>query len=439
MYEINSLFFYKAQFMVELLVAETLFLLPLKRRKKFVLRALSSCLLLIGLAFAFPIFTYHFYYQSFMFFALALLSTLALFFCFDESFMNMLFVTVAGYSVQHLAYSIYQFVMVSTLLDGGESLKVYGSEQASLDCLSMTIYLSIYLIIYFFSYFLFGKLMKKQSDFYISNVWLFLLLIFFFISSSFLNSIMVEYCDPIRDQIPLIVMTVYSIINSILVITLQFKLKDEKKAKKELELIKHLWKEDKEHYELAKENISLINIKCHDLKHQIHNLNGGFDQKAIQEIEHSIMIYDSVTKTGNDALDVVLSEKFLFCKKNGISLTYIVDGEALSFISEYNIYSLFGNALDNAIEYLMQVKDPNQRFIRLNVKKINNSLLIHIENYYEGTIASFKDGLPRTTKGDENYHGFGLKSIERIAMEYNGQMFVKTQDSLFSLDILIPC
>ena len=137
-------------------------------------------------------------------------------------------------------------------------------------------------------------------------------------------------------------------------------------------------------------------------------------------------------------MDVLLSEKRLLCGKENISLTYVVDGKALSFISESDIYSLFGNALENSIDYLKGIEDKSKRFIRLSVKPIEKNLVIHVENYYEGKDLSFIDGLPKTTKGDENYHGFGLKSIKEIVSLYSGDFFIKTKNHLFIVDALIP-
>ena len=290
---------------------------------------------------------------------------------------------------------------------------------------------------YIIIYLMFKKNLKKDEEFYVTNTWLFLLVIFMFISAIVLNSIMIYKYDAKTNQISLIVTFIYSVISCLLVLVVQFKLKEVKKTKKELEIVQHLWKEDREHYDLAKENIKLINIKCHDLKHQIHNLaENKVNPKALKEIEKSVMIYDSIVKTGNDALDVLLSEKSLFCNENKISLTYIVNGKSLSFMQDYDIYSLFGNALDNAIEYLLNVEE-DKRFIRLNVNTFGDNLVIHIENYFDGEL-SYDNGLPKTTKQNKDYHGFGLVSIKTIVENYHGDLFIKNSGKLFIINILIP-
>ena len=49
----------------------------------------------------------------------------------------------------------------------------------------------------------------------------------------------------------------------------------------------------------------------------------------------------------------------------------------------------------------------------------------------------FEDGLPQTLK-DKEWHGFGMKSMNRIVSSYGGVMTVTAKDGLFSLDMLMP-
>ena len=70
-----------------------------------------------------------------------------------------------------------------------------------------------------------------------------------------------------------------------------------------------------------------------------------------------ISIYDSMLKTGNEALDVIFAEKSLVCRKNDIKLNCMIDGAKLSFMENTDIYALFGNLMDNAIEAIEKLKD----------------------------------------------------------------------------------
>ena len=64
-------------------------------------------------------------------------------------------------------------------------------------------------------------------------------------------------------------------------------------------------------------------------------------------------------------------------------------------------------------------------------------VVIHLENNFEGSLTFF-DGLPQTTKGDKNYHGFGMRSMQMIAEKYRGTAAVLNKDGIFNLNITIP-
>ncbi len=115
----------------------------------------------------------------------------------------------------------------------------------------------------------------------------------------------------------------------------------------------------------------------------------------------------------------------------------MIDGSKLLFMEESDIYSIFGNALDNAIEYLTKDVKEDRRFIRISSFCDKGLFIIHIENYFEGTL-KIADGLPSTTKNDKTIHGYGLKSMKMICESYNGEMLVNTGNNMFSIDITFP-
>ena len=208
----------------------------------------------------------------------------------------------------------------------------------------------------------------------------------------------------------------------------------------ELSLQQQLWQRHKAQFEMSKENIEIINQKCHDLKHQVAALKHIQDperrDEVIDSLQESVMIYDSILKTGNEVLDTVLTEKSLLCRQKEIALTCIADGKLLSFLDAVDIYTLFGNALDNAIEAAQHLP-REERMIDLQVRQKAGLILICITNRFAGTI-ELGGNLPKTSKEDKFYHGFGLKSIQTVAEKYDGILTLKMEDSLFRLRIAIP-
>lgn len=437
MYEINNFFFYKVIVLIQILIAQFIFLYKSKKRYNFIIRFILIHILLVCLTIALPVISYEARYTSILFIFIYLMTVVGQFFIYKIKFLTLLYLTSAGYITQHLSYSAVQIIVIASGLDLNSSLGMYGSGSIeSVNYFALAINIEVFFIVYFLTYHLFASKIK-QKDFYIDKKWIFFLSGFFAFSSIVLNSFVVNSDLASENVDYILISTLYSLCISFLSLLFYYQLISAKKAEYQRDIIKKMWLDDKEHYKIAKENIDIINIKCHDLKHQIRKISeiSSLDTNYIKEIENSIMIYGSVLKTGNDALDVVLAEKSLLCNKKKISLTGIINGEKLKFIEESDIYSLFGNALDNAIEYLIKIDNFEHRFIRIQSRDEKGIFIIRIENYLEKPIF-LKDGLPVTTKEDKSLHGFGTKSMKMIVESYGGDFFVSQENNLFSINII---
>lgn len=196
----------------------------------------------------------------------------------------------------------------------------------------------------------------------------------------------------------------------------------------------------KDQFQLSSKCIDTINRKSHDLKHQIAALRLVRDddarEESLRQIEQSALLYDTNISTGNEVLDTVLREKAIQCETEQISWTCLADGKALAFLSPIDLYTLAGNALDNAIEASLRLP-PERRAIRVILRQEYGSAFLQIVNFYD-RLGEVQDGLPKTIKADSSQHGFGLPSIREIVNRYDGVLDIETADHLFSLNILIP-
>ena len=206
----------------------------------------------------------------------------------------------------------------------------------------------------------------------------------------------------------------------------------------ESRLTEQMMREREQQYQASRENIDAINVKCHDIRHQIRALGGrgAVDPAALEDIAREVNVYDASFDTGNEALDTILTEKALVCSQAGIRLTCIADGSALSFLTPAELYALFGNMLDNAIEAVAGLPEDD-RAISLRIQEKFGMAGIHMENRYAGEM-SFSDGLPQTTKGDTANHGFGMRSMRGIVARHGGTMTVRAKDGVFSINVLLP-
>lgn len=226
------------------------------------------------------------------------------------------------------------------------------------------------------------------------------------------------------------------------ILYLQHELFRKSAIRQELDMLNHLWVQQRDQYDLAKENIALINQKCHDLKHQIQAMRVMFSderrEEYFKEMEQSVRIYEVLAKTGNEVLDTVLTEKSLYCEANGIQAHCVADGSLLSFMDPVDLYTIFGNALDNAIESVRDSEDREKRIIDVLVYAEKQMLVIQIINPVSGALRFDSEGLPMSTKVNDGYHGFGLKSIRHTVKRYGGFLTVKVENGCFYLQILLP-
>lgn len=232
----------------------------------------------------------------------------------------------------------------------------------------------------------------------------------------------------------LLVIHIFAVMINILLAFFLFILTTVKKQESDIEIYKELLKDKENQYLLEKSVLDTISIKYHDIKHILNLYKDKIDETAFQELHDTVSKFSGFIKTGNDVIDTVLTQKGFICVKNNINFSCILNGENYSYLSPSEIYSLFGNALDNAIEASLSLKEED-RFISIVEKEFGEYSNIKITNNYEGNI-HFDNGLPKTKK-DRNLHGYGVRSIKLIAEKYDGRVFFVTEDNIFILDLFL--
>lgn len=240
-----------------------------------------------------------------------------------------------------------------------------------------------------------------------------------------------------RDDGIYTVFVCFDLVNCMFMMELLREIVDRLGAEEDNAIMQRLLEQQKKQLESSKDTIDLINVKTHDLKKRLISFGEQLNSEEIDELNELVVIYDSSVDTGNESLDVVLKQKALLCERRHIQFDRMIDGACLSFMKPVDIYSLFGNAIDNALEALEDMSDVSRRYINVSVRNNRGMVAIRFENPYRGSIV-FKDGLPHTTKGDEQYHGFGTLSIRMTAERYHGYMSITADGGVYVLTIVIP-
>lgn len=424
------------QFPFQLLISEVIFLLDVPKRKHFVPRLVFCLSLQIVLGALWEPALTHLIPQSLfqyvlLYFGYALLTMIPILGSFDIGIQELIFILAGGYATEHMTFALSRIVL--HLIHGRYQL--YGS----LLHLLITRYL-IYVLGAAVIYLLIIRTKKKEnklrdSDFRIAVLGFIIMV--FAIGFSVYWSYPQEYSGT---RIGEFICPAYSFLCCALVLLMEYYVLRENSMKREHEIVEQLLQISTAQQKSSKEAIDIINIKCHDLKHQIKALAKMEDDKSragyLQEIRDAVSIYDAAYHTGCSALDYVLREKTLIFNERKIEFSCMAEGKMISYMTSADVYALMGNALDNALERVMKEKE-GERIISFQIKHHNDMMLLHLENRCSRKLG-FENGMPVTEKKDKTRHGFGVKSMCYIVKKYNGELFMTVQDGKFNLDILFP-
>lgn len=452
MYDVSStLFWYRLVFTGELILAELLTSYRLYRRKNFVLRVAGAIAICLGAAFAVPVVSNGAAWMSLMFLAIFAATLGALKLCFDERMSKILLCAVLAYTMQHIAYQLNDAVMTLTGAyrtdnpydpygNSAFAILLYGYSGMTYvagNPFTIMMYAYIYGMIYFFGYLIVKKRLGDGSNFQPGNMKMFWLAVMILFFDVVISAVIMQYSSRNLDVFYAVLLDAYNIACCLFAILLLLGIIRGDKLQSDLVTVEKMWNEKKEQYAITKDSIDLINRKCHDLKHQLRRADGSIaDEGLVREIEDIVTDFDASVRTGNEALDIIVTEKSRLCNRKKIRLCCMADGKKLSFMRSSDLYALFGNIIDNAIE-AVSVLDEDKRTISLSVSEKSGFIVINIYNRYDGEL-SFESGLPRTTKSDESMHGFGMKSVQATCEKYGGSMSIRTDKNVFNLNIIIP-
>lgn len=423
---INNLF--------EMFLCTLLFCWYFKRKKQFVLRLVTCLLISFGVTLlAAYIRTNHptLFTRFMSSFLMTALPLLPLFVCFEENVSEKLICWCGGIAAMQASAAIVSFIYAAFGVDDSTSISFFPVPNETLDWL---LYYGMHLALYVLCSLVFSRRKRTQSD-KTSMRNIVLLSVFALLMVIVITNMNREYESD--SFISRMLVKALLLVCFCFILVLRTGIFAQSAIKRELEIMDQLLYEEKKQYENVKNNVDVINMKCHDLKRRLTDLEGKLTQQEIEALKSAIQIYDSNIRTGNEILDVLLYEKQLLCEKEHISLSCMADGACLDFLSASHLYSLLGNALDNAIEAAREVKDDGKRTVSLVVKKSASLTEINVGNYYDGDCRII-DGIPQTKKADKVHHGFGTKSIRYIAKLYGGEVSFTAQNGMFYLGILFP-
>lgn len=192
-----------------------------------------------------------------------------------------------------------------------------------------------------------------------------------------------------------------------------------------------------EYYENKRIDEQRVRSIYHDLKNhllllqtQIHHQES---EQMLSSLQEQIQSYENYYKTGNEFLDIILRDKAEKARQLHIDFSIMLHMEDATFLAPLDISTIFGNALDNAMEASEKLP-VHERLITAKSNRIRDMLFIVIEN-------NTAEPLPhdrQTSKPDNFLHGHGLQNIKKASEKYGGECYVEDSNGRFSLKIVIP-
>lgn len=439
------------EFLFELYVFYVMFLCKLHRKKKFGLRVGLSTLAVVVVAFGvaalYTVFGETLWGRILIYLFLFSLTAAQCKLLFDESFWTVVFCCSIAYAAQNLVYKLYLFQYYFGKLAG-----VYDfAPGVAGTVLYRLMYYTVFAVLSACVYFLLARQIYTRLSYHRLNYK-------FFVAAFLILGVTVILCS-MEDlfferagmgvsqsniQMSLLFLlrqtgNALSAVCSGTILLLMFKTLEQRDLLQTVERLQHAIRQSEQQYHISKDTIKMINIKCHDIKYKLDAAVGesGMPPDRFDDLRQSIAIYDCNIETGNKILNVLFTEKSLYCERNGISLSCMIDGARLNFIQPGDLYCLFGNIADNALEAVVKIPDKEKRVINIVGKAKDNMVVVQAENFFVGDV-KLSDGLPLTTKDDTDYHGFGMQSMRMIAHKYGGELIVKTDGDVFTLTLLFP-
>lgn len=428
MYEYSKIvfFIYKLfgnEFTLQMFLFALLYIPVLKKRKLFYVRYPACWLIVIGLQ-VLRTFGYLPIPDAVNYFLIVLMLAATNFICFQSNAMQALFVSVCIYGSQHIISNIaYIFIYLLIWLKGNWDLfQYYIVAMPVITAAGMAA-----------TYFLPVRQLKKKEKLKFNNLVVYYEAIAFVIVATTFSHYG-RYAIMWSPEGLVYLLTIASFFTAS-TMSIGFMNISKTSLEEENAILQELLHKDEQRYEQAKLSNEKIQIKYHDMKRRTHQ--GIVDYESLKEVEPDSEILKSTYFSGNRALDVILSEKALMCERLGINFICTADGQAVNFMKPHHIYSLVGNALENAIESLKDEQDEAVKELTVEIVRREGTCIFKTENFVREKV-EISDGIPVTNKSDKENHGFGVKSMRNIVLTYGGQISFYEQNNIFTMLAIIP-
>lgn len=207
--------------------------------------------------------------------------------------------------------------------------------------------------------------------------------------------------------------------------------------------------------ELAFENIRIMQKNSNDLREWRHDLlhhltvlkslqRDGSTERFDSYLSHLTAELEAIPPlqyTVHPVINAILSIELSRAKEEGIQVETKVSVPGQIPIADNDLCSLLMNMLTNAREACGRMKTDSRRWMRVTLHIRGNYLYVGVENSKTGPIVMDPDtNICRTTKADEETHGYGMRAMENVVRRYHSKLRIEYTEDTFSVSsaLLLP-
>lgn len=279
--------------------------------------------------------------------------------------------------------------------------------------------------------------------------------VYLFLGSFFVSSLLLllflYYLSVTVDMTPraagiMIVCSILFFVSNILVFVAYQYVQNLNKEYLSLELMRQKGKSDREYYKLLKEHYEDQRVLIHDIRNHLEILRQIADKqqdlesiKYITELEEMPALRKKMVYCENSVLNAILVHYAGICEERNILFCANIGNGTTDFMDGSDVTALLGNLLSNAVE-ASEASERAEIDLSIEIRQPQKVFALILTNTCGISPTEGKDGKYITQKTDNEHHGIGLKSVQRVMKKYHGfiQQYYDPDAHTFHTTLMIP-
>lgn len=184
-----------------------------------------------------------------------------------------------------------------------------------------------------------------------------------------------------------------------------------------------------------------MSILRHDMRHRIALIRELIEEEKLREVFALLDDTDDKLEKSRSTRyceNVYINAALAMCGRKaedaGIKLTVRADIRENIAVDVHNLAVVISNLVENGINACGRLTGSEKKYIDIVARDTGSSLIISVENSYDGNISLDDNGLPVSKKEG---HGIGTKSVISFIEAYDGVIDYSTNGNVFSVKILV--